>query len=129
MNPLLREIQETAEEVISEEFGSKVTLLDENGVTYDKSALDAEEDLKGMLFNESTEYDINIGMEVVADRPVVSLAIRHLTKIPKAGEKWMVQVQLSPFSEDMTSFMLSGPPKNAKTIGFINLRLQKLSQN
>lgn len=126
---MLREIQETAEEVISEEFGSRVTLLDENGVTYDKSALTPQEDLKGMIFNESTEYDINTGVEVISDRPVVSLAIRHLTRVPEAGEKWMVSVQLSPFSEDMTSFMLSGPPKNAKTIGFINLRLQKLSQN
>jgi hypothetical protein len=129
MNRLLREIQKVTEEVIEKEVGQKVVLLDDEGREYDKSALNPENDLMGFLVSESLEYDINTGTEVLVDAPVLSLPLRALERIPQDGEKWIIRVQTSPFSEDLTSFTLSGPPKNAKTIGYINLKLQIVGQN
>ena len=130
MSQLWREIQETTEEIFFDpEIGTKVILTDDNGVEYSKSAINPDDDLKGMLFSESTEYDGGSGVEVLSDKPVISLPIRHLARVPKDGENWMIRVEFDSFSEELTARTLSGPPKKGKTIGFINLRLQKLSQN
>lgn len=129
MNRLLREIQKVTEEVIEKEVGQKVVLIDEDGREYEKSALNPENDLKGFFVSESLEYDINTGMEVVVDAPVLSLPLRALERIPQDGEKWFIRIQTDPFSDDLTSFTVSGPPKNSKTIGYINLKLQIVGQN
>jgi hypothetical protein len=125
---LLKDFEKCAGSIIENEMGLKAVLIDPDGKEYGKSALDETQDLKAMLTRESLIYETNTGREIMAEKPVATFRIRSLARIPKDGEKWVVRIQETPFSEDMKSFTLSGPPEFYRSIGHVNLNLQEISQ-
>ena len=128
MSALLEEFEDCAGDIIENEMGLKVVLIDPDGKEYSKSALDETQDLKAMLTRESLVYDANSGAEIMSEKPVAAFRIRSLARVPLDGETWVVRIQESVFSEDMKSFTLFGPPEFYRTIGHVNLNLQELSQ-
>ena len=128
MNDFLKLIEECAGDVIEDELGTTAVLISPDGEKQTMSALDEDEKLKCTVFRESRELDYKSGLEVIADRPVAVFRLRSLERIPKSGEAWLIRVQLSAFSEEMTSYEMSGPPKPGSSIGFINFRLRRVSQ-
>lgn len=130
MISLLQEFEECAGEIIEKETGRKVILIAPDGSKQKKSALDPEQDLKCSVFQESHEHDVRTGLEHIVDRPVVVFRLSSLERVPKAGENWIVRIPKSVFGDESEteSFTISGPPIQAKTAGFINLRLKRVSQ-
>lgn len=114
--------------MIEKQVGVKIVLIDPDGKEYVKSALEALEDLKGWFIQESLEYDLKTGVDVISDKPVLSLRIRSLERVPQEGERWIIKVATKLDSEELKSFVLAGAPRNMKTIGFINLGLGSVSQ-
>lgn len=116
--------------VVEEEFAFKAVLIDPDGKKYDKSALDPEKDLTCAVFQESLAYDDQQGVDFLTDKPVAVFRNRSLSRMPKDGEKWILRVQKSIFSEDLTSYTASaaGSTKRYKTIGFTAFTLQSISQ-
>lgn len=114
--------------MIEKQVGVKVVLIDPDGKEYHKSALDSDEDLKGWFVQESLEHDLRTGVDIISDKPVLSLRIRSLGRVPQEGERWIVKVATKLDSEELKSFILAGAPRNRKTIGFINLGLGSVSQ-
>jgi len=111
MSQLLRDIQNDLEIVINEDLGVKCVLISPDGQKQEKSALDQDKYLKCALFQE-----------------IASFHVRSLSRIPKDGEQWAVRIQLDPFSDELTSYAISGPPKPGRSVGFINLRLRRVTQ-
>lgn len=130
MNDFLKELEECAGGIIEEELGRKVVLIDPDGKKHTKSALDPEENLKSAIFQESHEIDARTGFDHVTETPTAIFRLASLERVPKAGESWLIQIpkSVSGDEDDTQSYMLSGPPKPAKTLGFINFRLRKASQ-
>lgn len=114
--------------MIEKQVGVKVVLIDPDGKEYKKSALEPLEDLKGWFVQESLAYDLKTGVDIISDKPVLSLRIRSLERVPQDGEKWIVKVATKLDSEELKAYVLAGAPKNSKTIGFINLGLGSVSQ-
>jgi hypothetical protein len=128
MTSLLDSFEDCAGNMIEKEVGVKVILIDPDGKEYTKSALDPDKDLKGWFVQESLTYDFQTGVDVVSDKPVLSLRLRSLERVPKSGENWTIRVATKPDNDELKSFILAGAPKNRKTVGFINLGLGSVSQ-
>ena len=129
MNPFLAQIEEDAGAIIEDDLGVELILVGPDGSEYATSALDSEVPLKCAVFQESRELDVQTGFEHIVDRPVAVVRLASLARVPVAGEKWFVRVPKSPLDDELRTYTLSGPPKPAKTIGFINLRLQRVVQS
>ena len=127
---LLLDAEECVRDILENETGLKAVIIDPDGKKYEKSALEPEEYLKATVFQESLIYDLGTGMDVLSEKPVAIFAVRSLPRVPQAGEKnWVFRLQVSPFSEELLSFTMSGSPKPYKTLGFISIVLQQLSQS
>jgi hypothetical protein len=128
----LRErVEQDLSRTLEGEFALPVILTDPSGVTYDKSALDATKDLVGQVMYTTTEINPSAGTEVVVDKPVVSIRIRSLTRVPLKGEKnWLVQIPKEPkYDADKKAYHLELPTKNGASIGFIRLYLTDAIQS
>ncbi len=70
------------------------------------------------------------GEKVVVNEPVVILRLSSLSRVPKAGEKWGIQIPTSPSDPTLRTFVLGATraPEVAATIGFVRLFPQKAEQ-
>jgi len=134
MTELLKRVEGIVGRVTESVAARKAVLISPDGVTYDKSALDPEQDLTCALFQESREMDYVSqgldGVDITSERPVAVFRRRSLERIPQDGETWLIRIDSGPFGESgsFVSYALSGPPKTGFSVGFINLRLRRVSQ-
>ena len=132
MTEFLKRVESIVGRVTEQTAARRAILIDEDGVTYDRSALDPEQYLTCTLFQESREmdYEVSHDVNIKTDRPVAVFRERALVRIPIDGEKWLIRIQRSQFSEpdDMISYAMSGPPRTGHSVGFVNIRLRRVSQ-
>lgn len=128
MNDFLQQVEKDAGWIIESELARKVIVIWPDGEEQTKSALDSEKDLTCAFFQESLEIERETGYDRVSDRPVAVFRVRSLNRKPEPGERLMIKIQTSAFDEELTTYQMAGPPKSGKTIGYINLQLQSVSQ-
>lgn len=70
------------------------------------------------------------GEWLTVNEPVVVMARTSLARIPEAGERWHLRVQLDPNSDDLTDFILSEvrAPEGGRSVGFIRFYPTKAKQ-
>jgi hypothetical protein len=107
-----------------DDFGLPVELIDSDGVEYT--------DLMGQVLLDTRGTDPDTGMPIVVGEPNVSLRISSLTRVPVAGERWIVKIPTVPSkTATLVPFLMSEvrPPELGGSIGFIKLFLQLAEQS
>lgn len=90
-----------------------------------------QEDLRGQVMYDIVRMDPDTGNEVTIDSPVVTLRRSSLTRVPVAGETWGIEFPESPSeTAPMVQHILTPdrPPEGGKSIGFIRLYPQRITQ-
>ena len=107
-----------------------VILISPDGIRQTKSKNDPEEDLGGQVMYETLEIDVETGLPMVSDEPVVSLRVSSLDKVPLPNEKWAVLMPTSPVEgAPMEEFVLQKPIVGSYSLGFIRLHLTRVTQS
>jgi hypothetical protein len=100
-----------------------VELKDPDGVEYK---------LKGEILYDKDAIDPETGDLIVVQETFISIFKEHLTRIPKAGERWVIKFPLNPAAQTVLStFVLNSDkaPVDGGSIGFIKLFPQELEQS
>jgi hypothetical protein len=110
-------------------WGLPVVLIDPDGAIIDKSANNPTEDLTGQILYDTTVVNPETGLDMIVHKPVVTLRRSSLSRIPVAGEKWMVKIPEIP---DPTAtkvlHKVERAPEDGKAIGFIRLYLTRATE-
>jgi hypothetical protein len=113
----------------SDGWGLPVILISPDGATQDKSANDATADLTGQILYDTTVIDPETGLQMIVSTPVVTLRRSSLTRVPVAGENWIVQIPETPDASAIkTDHVLARAPEGGKSIGFVRLYLNRVEQ-
>ena len=108
----------------SDHFGMPVVLVDPDGVVYDT--------VYGQILYDTRSVDSELGVEVLAHNPVVTLRKSSLTRVPLASERnrWAVKIPDSPREDaSIETYLLGRPSEDGCSIGFIRLYLTKVAQS
>ena len=111
-------------------FGLPVELIAPDGTSITLSENDGET-LVGQVLYDTVRINPETGEDVVVNNPVVTLRRSSLSRIPVAGEKWVVKIPTTPsVAADKSLFVIdpTRPPESGASIGFIKLYLRKAQQ-
>ncbi len=111
--------------------GVPVVLIGPNGVKIDKKK-GTEDPLMGMVVYDTSKFDPETGEDIVVGNPVVTLRRSSLSVIPQPGEKWFVEIPISPEENATREKFLVSPSQaieGGKTLGVIQLKLTKVVQS
>lgn len=101
-------------------FGLPVTLIAPDG---------SIQKLNGKIVYDHKVFDPEIGSTMIVHRPVVTLRISSLTRVPVSGESWFVIIPTAPSPDAPTSkFITQDPETDGKSVGFIRLILTATKQ-
>lgn len=117
---------------IEGEFGADVTLTDPDGTTYNKNANDLTKNLRAKIRYRTQSVDPETGEPVIIHRPVVTLRITSLTRVPVDGENWLIQMPISPVSGALLKNLLFTPDRAIEDgidMGFIKMYLVEVEQS
>jgi hypothetical protein len=113
------------------DFGLPVELITPDAVTINTRQSDGAP-LEGQVLYNSKDVDVDTGLPIVVNNPVVTLRRSSLSRIPVAGEKWIVRIPKNPNETDiLINFALDGsrPPESGQSIGFVKLYLRAIQQS
>lgn len=105
------------------DWGMKVVLISPDGIEQTKSKNDPENDLMGRIVYDHTDIDTESGLEVLVKKPVVTLRLTSLDRVPLCGETWEMLFPVSPeVGAPIVRYILIGrPPESGNSIGTIRL--------
>lgn len=107
----------------SDHFGLPIIFISPSGVTYDA--------IQGQVLYDSRAVD-DLGIEVIAHNPVVTVRRSSLTRIPLASEKgtWAVQIPETPSpTADTETYLIGRASEDGGSLGFIRFYLSKTVQS
>lgn len=120
------DLAETLED--SDDYGLPVVLIGPDGVVYDTSEND-DEDLYGQVLYDHISQDED-GNQIIDNRPVVTLRISSLARVPQNGEAWAVKIPVSPLADaELQTFVMERAVEGGASIGFVRLYLRKAEQS
>jgi len=108
---------------IEKEWGMSVTLIDPDGEIYTG--------LKGQVLNFTQQENPETGEIVVINKPVITLRISSLDRVPLPGENWIITYPTSPVSGAATKdglFSATRAPEDGSDIGFMRMYPQDTEQ-
>lgn len=121
--PNLRELIESdLGTTLEGDFALPVELIDPDG---------AKQTLVGQVLYDTITLDPETGEPITANNPMVALRRTSLTRVPVAGEKWIVKIPTDPSATaPLEEFMITGdrPPDGGRSIGYIRLHLMRVVQ-
>ena len=109
------------------EWGLPVELVDPAGNEI-KTDISGNE-LRGQVIYEQIKINPNTGEEMVVNEPVITLRRSSLSRVPVAGEKWVIRYPGSPSeSAEKVTGVLSPTraPDGSTSLGIIRLFPQKV---
>ncbi len=115
---------------LEKDWGLPVVLISPDGDTIDTSE-NSGEPLTGQILYDTVRVNPETGEPVIVNNPIVTLRRSSLSRVPAAGEKWVVKIPVDPDPDaDIADFVISKarPPEGGRSIGFIKLFLQKAKQ-
>lgn len=128
----LRErVERDLEKSLEGDFSLPVELITPNAVIINTRQSDGTP-LKGQVLYNSKDVDVETGLPIVVNNPVVTLRRSSLSRIPVAGEKWVVKIPKNPSETDtLITFAIddSRPPESGQSIGFVKLYLRAVKQS
>jgi hypothetical protein len=113
------------------DFGLPVELITPDAVIINTRQSDLTP-LVGQVLYNSKDVDVDTGLPIVVNNPVVTLRRSSLSRVPVAGENWVVKIPKNPSETDtLIDFGLdpSRPPEGGQSMGFIKLYLRLIEQS
>ena len=107
-----------------------VILVDPDGHTIDET-VDGRP-LTGQVLYDTVRVSPDTGEDIIVNNPVVTLRRSSLSRVPAAGEAWLVKIPESPLDgAELIPFMFdpSRPTEGGKSIGYVKLFLRKAKQS
>jgi hypothetical protein len=104
------------------EFGLPVELIDPDGKIIDTDL--NGDPLVGQVLYDTVRESPDTGEDIISNEPVVVLRRSSLSRVPQAGEKWLVRIPVSPSTTaTKETFVLTKdrPPSGGRSLGFIRL--------
>ena len=130
MTNLREQVEADLSFTLEGDWGLPVILQAPDGTTYDKSANDPTADLMGQILYDTIEENPETGQQILVHKPVVTLRLSSLTRVPVAGEIWSVTIPSAPSLTAVTeTYLLDHPSEDGRSIGFIRLYLMKAEQS
>jgi len=127
---LLREqIEIDLADTLEGEFWLPIELIDPDGnkQVYKKDS--TTDLLGGQVLYDIRDTDPETGMPIIVHKPVVTLRITSLDRIPVSGERWGVAIPSAPNpSAPKVMFVLEQATEDGRSIGFIRLYLTRTEQ-
>lgn len=111
-------------------WGLPVELTGPDGITQTLSANDGLP-LVGQVLSSSFDSDPETGATILTDKPVVTLRITSLNRIPLAGEMWFIKMPMNPDPDAAKeSFLMSSDraPFRNRSLGYVKIYCQKATQ-
>ncbi len=111
-------------------WGLPVTLISPDGVTIDTKN-GTTDTLVGQVLYDTIRVNPETGEDVIVNNPIVVLRRSSLSRIPIAGERWVVKIPITPSeAADLVDFIIdpTKPPEGGNSIGFVRLYLRKAQQ-
>ena len=114
----------------AEGFGLPVVLIGpgETGASrQDTNALTGEL-LTGQILYDTVRMDAESGADVITEEPIITLRRASLSRVPKSGEKWVLQIPASPRAgASLIDYILDGTRsvQGGRSVGFIRLYPKK----
>ena len=121
----LRELADNdLKETLEGDWALPVVLIDPEGVEYTKTVDDR--DLTGQVLYNSIAFDPDTGAQVIDSKPVVTLRVSSLQRVPLKGEAWGVKIPITPSTTATLEEFFMERPTEGNSIGFIRLYLTKV---
>ena len=126
---LRAEIEADLLETLEGDYGQAVVLISPDGVRYSKSANDPTADLMGQVLYDTIAQDAD-GNQIIDHRPVVTLRLSSLSRVPVPGETWAVEMPIGPrVGATRETFVLERASEDGRSIGIIRLYLRRAEQS
>ena len=110
-------------------FGLEVVLLSPDGEKQTHSANDPEQLLKGQVIYDTMQDNPNTGSEMIVHKPVLTVRESSLSRVPQHGEKWAMEIPLTPREAAPRGwFLAERPTEDGGSIGFLRLYGIKMVQ-
>lgn len=129
---LRAEIEKDLHDSIESEWKMPVEITGPDGITQIYSKNDPTELLGGQVLYFTQSINPETGETIVVNKPVVSLRISSLNRVPQSGEKWFIRMPISPVagaSKENFVFTPTRAIENGYDIGFIRIYPQKIEQD
>lgn len=118
MGNLRRTIEADLEFTLEGDYGLPIILIAPDG---------SSQTVQGQVLYDTLQFDAQSGVDVVVEKPIVTVRRTSLTRIPAAGERWAIQIPSTPDPDaDKTTYLWDKVPvEGGRSIGFIRLYLTK----
>ena len=124
-------IENDLQDTLEGAFSLPVVLIDvETGLKVDTSVNDGLT-LAGQVMFDTVINDPETGMEIVTNKPVVSLRRSSLSSAPTDinYERWLVEIPDSPQDgASVSQYRIGRPPEGGRSHGFVRLYLERVEQ-
>lgn len=112
------------------DWGLLIKLRSSDGTLYDTDA-ETGEPLKTVMTLWDTSRTVpDDGEDQTIETPNVSMALSSLERVPQPGETWVSFVQFEPDGDLVTKEISEiRAPEGGRSVGFIRLYFQELSQS
>ena len=113
----------------AKDWGAPIELMSPDGI-WQKTDAETGGILQAIqVLYDYRKIDPGTGGEVIVNEPVVTISLSSLSRVPKAGERWVVRFSENPSTpETLSNFILSEDraPEGGSSLGFIRLYPQKV---
>lgn len=114
-------------------FGLPVVLISPDGEKQEFNAHDTgtpqTTPLAGRVLYARFEQSPETGMPYRVNNPMVTLRKSSLDRVPKAGERWAVQIPIEPnLTSDKQTYIMELAPQSGDSYPWVSLVLMELEQ-
>ena len=113
-------------------YGLPVELTGPNGQTQVFKKGSTTEKLMGQVLYNTFSFNPDTGEDMVADDPIVVLALESLDVIPQNNETWLIRIPGNPRPDAQMVSYVRTPTKAMKfnsSIGFVRIYLSSVQQS
>ena len=126
---LRAQIEKDLGDSIESEWKMPVELTGPDGITQKYSVNNPSALLGGQILYFTQSINPETGETIIVNKPVVSLRISSLRRVPQSGEKWYIKMPVSPIAGAIKKDYVFTPTRaieDGQDIGFIRIYPQKM---
>ncbi len=126
---LRAQIEKDLGDSIESEWKMPVELTGPDGITQKYSVNNPSALLGGQILYYTQSINPETGETIIVNKPVVSLRVSSLTRVPQSGEKWYIKMPVSPIANSPFKDYVFTPTRaieDGQDIGFIRIYPQKM---
>ena len=109
-----------------------ITLIDPDGIKYDTDNETGEILRAAQILYGYKVENPDTGVPMTVKEPIVVIVLSSLSRVPQPGERWIINIPLSPLNPDILSpYMITAdrPPEGGESLGFVRIYPGKADQS